>query len=81
MAKASATKSPSRFSTMVDRAAVRKERVVITRRGKKVAAVVPIEDVTLLETIEDLMDLEDARQALKEPGAIPWDRVKAELGL
>ncbi len=81
MSRASATKSPGRFSTMVNRAVLRKERVVITRRGKKVAAVVPIEDVTLLEKLEDRMDLEDARQALKESRSIPWEKVKTDLGL
>jgi len=81
MSRVSTAKSPGRLSTMVSRAAVRKERVVITRKGKKVAAVVPIEDVTLLEKLEDLMDLEDARKALKEPGSIPWEKVKADLGL
>ncbi len=49
--------------------------------GKELAAVVPIEDVKLLEELEDRLDLEVAREALKEEGTIAWEKVKAELGL
>lgn len=72
------------FSDVINRAAYGKERVVLTRRGRKVAAVVPIEDVALLEALEDRLDLEDARRALadmKKNGAIPWAQIKAELDL
>lgn len=34
-----------------------------------------------LREIEDRIDLEGARKALKEKGAIPWNQAKAELGL
>jgi prevent-host-death family protein len=54
------------FSDVINRAAYGKERVVLTRRGRKVAAVVPIEDVALLEALEDRLDLEDARRALAD---------------
>jgi hypothetical protein len=49
-----------------------------------VAAVVPIEDVKLLEELEDRIDLEEARAALletKSKGTIPWEKIKADLGL
>lgn len=42
------------------------ERVVVTRYGKEVAAMVPIEDVRLLERLEDLADAEDALKAIAE---------------
>ncbi|MBI3830710.1 MAG: type II toxin-antitoxin system prevent-host-death family antitoxin, partial [Planctomycetes bacterium] len=65
-------------------AAYGKERVVLTRRGKKLVAVVPVEDVQRLEELEDLLDVEDARKALagaKAKGArpIPWEKAKAHL--
>jgi prevent-host-death family protein len=69
---------------VINRAAFGKERVVLTRRGKEVAAVVPIEDVKLLEELEDRIDLEEARAALaetKSKGTIPWEKIKADLGL
>jgi len=57
----STVKARSSYSTVINRAAFGKERVVLTRRGKEVAAVVPIEDVKLLEELEDRIDLEEAR--------------------
>ena len=77
-------KAREQLSTVINRAAFGKERVVLTRRGKEVAAVVPIEDVKLLEELEDRIDLEEARAALaetKSKGAIPWEKIKADLGL
>jgi len=47
-------------------------------------AVVPIEDIALLEEIEDREDLKAARAALREVkrrGTIPWTVIKKDLGL
>jgi mRNA interferase RelE/StbE len=57
------------------------ERVVVERRGKGVAALVPVEDLELLQALEDRIDLAAARKALREPGRIPWEKVKQDLGL
>jgi prevent-host-death family protein len=38
----------SNFSDIVNRAAYRKERVIITRHGKPIAAIIPIEDLDRL---------------------------------
>jgi prevent-host-death family protein len=70
-----------RFSDILNRAAFGKERVLISRRGKRLAAVVPVEDLDLLESLEDRIDLDDARARLKEKGSIPWAKVKKDLGL
>jgi prevent-host-death family protein len=69
------------FSDLINRAAYGKARVVLTRRGKALVAVVPVEDVALLQKLEDHLDVEAAREALKEPGSEPWEAVKARLGL
>ena len=53
------------FAEALNQVAYRGERIWIERRGKDVAAPVPIEDVELLEALEDRIDLEDARAALK----------------
>ncbi len=77
-------KAREQLSNVINRAAFGKERIVLTRRGKEIAAVVPIEDVKLLEEIEDRIDLEEARAALaetKSKGTIPWEKIKADLGL
>ena len=72
------------FADLVNRAAYGGERVLVSRRGKPVAAIVPIADVEFIERMEDELDLQAAREALADPergATIPWDRVKAELEL
>jgi prevent-host-death family protein len=72
------------FSEAINRAAFGKERVILTRRGRRIAAIVPLEDVKTLEAIEDKKDIEDAKKALKEAarkGAISAAQLRKELGL
>jgi prevent-host-death family protein len=72
------------FSEILNRAAYGKERVILTRRGKPLAAIVPIEDIETLEELEDRLDLKAAEKALVEgekEGTVPWDQVKRELDL
>jgi prevent-host-death family protein len=76
------------LSELVNRAAYGKERIVLTRRGKGIAAIVPLDDLLALEQmmrrLEDQADLEAAQKALdeaKRKGTVPWEKVKEELGL
>ncbi len=74
----------NQFSEIINRAAFGKERMILTRRGKEIVAVVPIEDVKLLEALEDRIDLEEARAALsesKKKGTISWEKIKKEMRL
>ncbi len=74
----------SQLSEIINRAAFGKERMILTRRGKEIVAVVPIEDVKLLESLEDRIDLEEARSALaesKKKVTVSWEKIKKELGL
>lgn len=58
------------------------ERIVLQRNNKDVAALVSIEDLSLLRALEDKLDLEEMKEAMEEEGAnIPWEDVKKELGL
>ncbi len=71
------------FAELVNRAAYGHERVLVARRGRPIAAIVPIEDVQLLERLEDERDLRLAREALeelKQAPATPLDQVERELG-
>ena len=81
MSSISAAKAQSQFPDLIKRAARNKERIIVTSKGKKVAAVVPIEDLKAIEELEDREDIEDAKKALAEPGGIPWEQLKKELGL
>ena len=84
MTTLSTVKARENFSDLLNRSAYGKERVVLTRRGKGIAAIVPVEDLNLLEAIEDRLDLEDIEKALANPEnkeSIPWKKVKKDLGL
>ena len=50
-------------------------------KKKQVAALVSPDDLELLEEIEDRMDIEAARRALRESGRRSWDKVRADLAL
>jgi antitoxin Phd len=76
------------FGDTLNRVAYRGERIVLERRGKDVAALVPIEDLRLLERLaeerEDRLDVEEADRILsgaKPEDFEPWEKVKADLGL
>lgn len=62
----STTAARDSFAEIVDRAAYGKERVVLTRRGRPLVAVVPIEDIELLEALEDEQDAALVRERAAE---------------
>ncbi len=71
------------FSDVVE-AANKGERILLKRNGKKVAAIVSVRDLAYLRAVEDRIDREEADAALKdaeEHGTIPWEVLKARLGL
>jgi prevent-host-death family protein len=78
--KFTASTTRQNFADILNRAAYGGERIVVHRRKKPVAAVVPIEDLESLEELEDRIDIAEARKRLNEP-TIPWSKVKKELGL
>lgn len=84
MAHLPASKAREGFADTINRVAYGKERVVLRRRGKEIVAVVPIDDLRLLEDLEDRIDLADARAALaetKKKGAKSLNVILKDLGL
>lgn len=88
MTTISTKEARDQLSDLINRAAYGKERIVLTHRGKGVAALIPLEDLMALEQmmrqLEDQADLEAAQKALDEAkrnGTVPWEKVKEELGL
>ena len=60
------------------------DRILLTRRGKEIAAMVPLEDLKTLQQILDKSDLEDATDALKEArtfGTMSLDQLREKVGL
>ena len=81
MTRVTASKLRTTISDLLDRVVHRGERIAVERYGKPVAALVSPEDLELLEAIENRIDIEAARKALREPGRRRWDEVRAELAL
>ncbi len=75
-----------KFAEALNRASKDKERVVVTRRGKPIAVVMPMRDARLLDELEDRMDAEDLRAALAEWARTgrkskPLGKVLRDLGI
>jgi prevent-host-death family protein len=71
------------LSDVVSRVQFAGERVVVTRRGKPAAAIVPLADLELLQRLEDELDADAVREALeevREGRARPWSEVRESLG-
>ena len=79
MRRAKAAAAPT-LDDVVDEVVRNREPVVIHRKKKPVAVVVPIEDLELVERLEDEIDIRGARKARKEK-TVSWQQVKKELGL
>ncbi len=75
-----ASTARAEFAEIVNRAEYAGKRTIVHRRKKPVAAVVPIEDLELIERYEDELDSRLIKKARKEK-TIPWEQVKKELGL
>jgi prevent-host-death family protein len=83
MSSLNSTKARDGFADTINRAAYGKERVIVERRGKPIAAVVPIEDLHLLEQLEDQQDALAAQKILADPKEEfrSWEEAKKDLGL
>jgi prevent-host-death family protein len=81
--KVSVAEARRSLADLINRAHEGQERIVLTRRGKPVAVLVPPEDVELLVDLEDLVDMEKVEEYLAHRGeepTIPWEQVKKEFG-
>lgn len=70
------------LAALIDDVQYRKERVILTRHDKPVAALVPVDDAALLDELEDRLDLADALDAIEDydaNGGIDLQRLETEL--
>ena len=82
MASLSTPEAGDNLSDLVDRVATGKERIILTRAGKGLVAIVPVEDLELMEATEERLDIEDARAARREAeetGTISLEALRREL--
>ncbi|MBG6059454.1 prevent-host-death family protein [Cryobacterium sp. MP_M5] len=75
------------LAAIIDRARTEHEPVFLSRRGRRVAAVIDSEDlerlIGLAEDMADIRAAEESREEMRRTRAepTPWDQVKADLGL
>jgi len=70
------------FAAAIEQAHSTGEPVYVTRRGRRVAVIVDAEDYdALVERAEGIVDRAELQVAREEDDFIPWEQVKAELGL
>jgi prevent-host-death family protein len=84
MKKVTTAEARKHMADLLNRAAYGKERFVVTRHGKGLVAIVPLEEVTLLDRLRSLVskkDLEAALAAMNESGTRSWDEVRRDLDL
>ena len=74
----------NKISDVINQVGVKGERVILRRNKKDVVAMVPVEDLKILEALEDKLDVFLAKEALAEHGDadfIPWEEIKSRYGL
>jgi prevent-host-death family protein len=75
------------LASIIDRVRNEHAPIYLARRGRRVAAVIDADDLDqILELAEDMADIRAAEAARAEMQAtgeapIPWEQVKADLGL
>ena len=75
------------LASIIDRVRDEHAPIYLARRGRRVAAVIDADDLDqILELAEDMVDIRAAEAARAEMQAtgetpIPWEQVKADLGL
>lgn len=84
MTRLAASEARDHFADVLNRVAFGRERVILERRGKDLAALVSLDDLKILEALEDHLDIQDALAALAEgeqEGFIPWEDIRNDLKL
>ena len=74
----------SGLAEILNRVAYGKERLVITRHGRELAAIVPVEDLQLVHRLRRFVARKDVARALAELDAgksASWEKLREELGL
>jgi len=75
-----ASEARKALAELMEVAGAKGGRIILTRYGDDVAALISAGDLKLLGAIEDAIDIEMARRALADKNPrIPWEEVKRDL--
>ena len=72
------------WAQLVNRAAYGKEQVVLTRHGRELVALVPVEDLHIANRLRRFVARKDVARALDDLDAgkaTSWTQLRQELGL
>ena len=75
------------LAAVIDAARSTHEPVWLSRRGRRIAAVISADDLDriqeLAEDMQDILDAEEARAEMRSSAEepVPWEQVKVDLGL
>jgi prevent-host-death family protein len=82
MSEMAVSEARNHLAEAIDEARRTREPVYVTRRGRRVAVIVDAEAFDqLVEAAEDARDRGELDTARSEDDYVPWDEVKADLGL
>ncbi len=81
MVKVETREARENFSHTLNLVAYGGQRVTLTRRGRAIAVLIPMEDASRLEELEDALDAQAGKKALAEfkksgAKAVPWEAIK-----
>lgn len=81
MTNVSMTKVRQDFTNIANRVMYGDERICIQKNNKAAFALVPIEDVEILEALEDQIDVQAAKAAMKKGRFIDLKVLAKQLGV
>lgn len=82
MAEMAVSDARSHLAELIDETGRSGEPVYVTRRGRRVAVILDAGTYDrLIEEAEDALDRAELKAAREEDDYVPWDEVKADLGL
>lgn len=83
MTRVTTTRAREDFANVLRRVNKDGERILLHDHGKNIAALVSVEDLSLLEELEDRRDAAEAERRLNDPAEtpIPYETAQERLGL
>ncbi len=66
---------------LADRVSHLGERICVERNGEPVFVMVSYEDFEAIEALEEKIDIQEAKKAMKKGKFIPLEKLESELGL